>query len=78
MCGANRFEIDGHAIGGGFCYCRDCQMVGEVCPRGWPCFIAGRAHDGRVAENLLDEDGAGRPGGADVLPRLRNASIRVE
>jgi len=32
LCGAIRFEIDADALGGGFCYCRDCQVVSGGMP----------------------------------------------
>ena len=27
LCGSIRFEIDARPVGGGFCYCRDCQYT---------------------------------------------------
>jgi hypothetical protein len=32
LCGAIRFEIEADPIGGGFCYCRDCQIVAGGAP----------------------------------------------
>jgi len=32
LCGAIRFEIDAEGLGGGYCYCRDCQYVSGGMP----------------------------------------------
>jgi len=32
LCGAIRFEIDATSLGGGYCYCRDCQYVSGGMP----------------------------------------------
>lgn len=42
LCGAVRFEVDGPAIGAGFCYCRDCQKVSG----GMPAAVAVFARSG--------------------------------
>ena len=39
LCGEIRYEVDGPAIGGGFCYCRDCQKVSGGMPAAVAVFL---------------------------------------